>query len=108
GILRRTGRPRWNTDYYNRLIQSEHFQMLVYSIIFSIEKFNILFVCPLIISAIVNIFEYFRDYWKIFSFVMRSAEKVLKYKSLLYQTKAETETFNGFFLIIGFLMGFNS
>ena len=107
-VIRRTGKPQFTIEYAQVIFMDEHFQMLLYSLLFMIDRFNLFTLVPLGITAVLNICEYAKNNQTRFASVMPYINKVINKRVELALMRANCEVAIGFLLFIGLFFGINS
>ena len=101
--FRRVGYPKFKMEFAQNLFLDEHFQLLLYSCLLFIDRINYFVLVPQMITAVLNIADFFKTYLKItvFDFVFRKRVELAK-------VRANLEIAVGFFLILGVFIGLNT
>lgn len=105
-VFRRVGMPKFNIEFAQHLFLDEHFQILLYNLLFMIDKLNIFVLIPLFITCLMNVSEYFK---------LNGITLFSKYTDLIYNRRVEIaklrsniEVGIGFLLVLGIFLGLNS
>jgi hypothetical protein len=107
-VLRRVGLPKFQMIYAQQLFLDEHFQILLYALLFMIDRLNIFILIPLGITAILNLAEFFRSNHRIFKSIIPYTDKIINKRVELALARANAEVAIGFFLFLGIFLGLNS
>lgn len=108
----RVGIIKFNMEYAQLLFLDEHFQLILYTLLFMIERFNYFILVPLIITALMNI-SYFLSRNSnllpkyIIDFVKPYSEKLVNKRVELARTRSNVELAIGLLLVIGIFFGTN-
>ncbi len=105
-VIRRVGIPKFNIEFAQHLFLDEHFQILLYNLLFMIDRLNIFVLVPLFITCVMNVSEYFK---------LNGITILNKYTDLIYNRRVEIaklrsniEVGIGFLLVLGIFFGLNS
>lgn len=105
-VIRRVGMPKFNIEFAQHLFLDEHFQILLYNLLFMIDRLNIFVLIPLFITCLMNVSEYFK---------LNGISVFSKYTDLIYNRRVEIaklrsniEVGIGFLLVVGIFLGLNS
>lgn len=107
-VIRRTGKPKFTIDYAQLIFLDEHFQLLLFSILFMIDRFNLFTLVPLGITAVLNICEYARNNQNKFTQFMPYINKIINKRVELALMRANVEVAIGFLLVLGIFLNLNS
>jgi hypothetical protein len=107
-VIRRIGLPKFSMEYAQMLFLDEHFQQLLYVVLFMIDRLNFFTIVPVGITAVLNISEFIRTKPAIFRGLLPYANKIINKRVELALMRANTEVGIGFLLFIGIFMGINS
>jgi hypothetical protein len=105
--IRRVGLPRFSMEWAQALFQDEHFQQMLYALLFMIDRLNYFLLVPLIITAVFNLAEFIKAKGSSIGFLTPYINKVINQRVELAQTRANVEVGIGFFLFIGIFLGLN-
>jgi hypothetical protein len=107
-VIKRTGKPSFTLQYAQLIFLDEHFQLLLYALLFFIDRSNYFTLVPLIITGILNIGEHFRNNARVFSFLKPYCTIIVNKRVQIAQTRSDIEVAIGFFLVIGIFLGLNA
>jgi len=102
-VFRRIGFPKFKMEYAQNLFLDEHFQLFLYTCLFFIDRLNLFVLVPLVITALLNIADFFKTYIKVKTF-----DYIFRKRVELAAIRANIEVAVGFFLVIGIFFGLNS
>jgi len=105
-VIRRVGMPKFNIEFAQHLFLDEHFQILLYNLLFMIDRLNIFVMIPLFITCLMNVSEYFKlNGITIFS---KQTDLIYNRRVEIANLRSNVEVGIGFLLVIGILLGLNS
>ena len=109
----RVGIIKFSMEFAQILFLDEHFQLLLYSLLFMIERFNYFVLLPLLVTAILNLSYFISKYGStlptaITNSIKPYSEKILAKRVELAKARSNIEIAIGFLLVIGILFGINS
>lgn len=107
-VIRRTGKPRFSIEYVQVLFLDEHFQLLLYSVLFMIDRLNIFTLIPLMITATLDMSEIVRSNQRFLKMLKPLSDKIAKNRVQLATTRSNVEIGVGFVLVVGIFLGLNS
>jgi hypothetical protein len=106
--IRRVGIPKFSMDWAQLLFLDEHFQQMLYALLFMIDNLNFFLLVPLGITAVLNISEFLKTQGAQFNFLMPYINKIVNKRVELAKTRSDIEVGIGFFLFVGIFLGLNS
>lgn len=105
-IFRRVGTPKLSIEFAQHLFLDEHFQILLYTLLFMIDRLNIFSLIPIFITCLMNVSEFCR---------LNNISILNYYTNLIYNRRVEiaklrsnVEIGIGFLLVLGIFLGLNS
>jgi hypothetical protein len=105
-VIRRLGIPKFTMEFAQHLFLDEHFQIMLYNLLFMIDRLNIFVLIPLFITCLMNVSEYFK---------LNGITLLSKFTDLIYNRRVEivklrsnVEVGIGFLLVPGIFFGLNS
>lgn len=105
-VIKRVGIPKFTIEFAQHLFLDEHFQILLYNLLFMIDRLNIFVLIPIFITCIMNVSEYFK---------LNGIAILKKYTDLIYNRRVEIaklrsniEVGIGFLLVLGIFLGLNA
>jgi hypothetical protein len=105
--IRRVGVPKLSMDWAQLLFLDEHFQQMLYALLFMIDKVNYFLLVPLGLTAVLNLAEFIKSKPDMFRFAIPYVNMVIGKRVELAQTRSNIEVGIGFFLFAGIFLGLN-
>jgi hypothetical protein len=104
--FRRVGMPKFNMEYAQHVFLDEHFQILLYNLLFMVDSFNLFVLIPILITC----FMHFAEFMK-----LNNLQVLKNYYEQFYNKRVEVATIRsnleiaiGFLLIFGIFLGLNN
>jgi hypothetical protein len=108
-VYRRVGFPRLSMEFAQQLFLDEHFQLLLYALLFLIDRFNLFVLVPLCMTALLNLSEIMKAASNpIFRFLTPYCDKLLNKRVEFALMRSNVEIAIGFLLFVGIFLGLNS
>lgn len=106
-VYRRIGFIKFNMEYAQLLFLDEHFQLILYSLLFLIDRVNLFVLVPLMITAALNLSDIVRSIPKLRQ-SLPLCDKILNKRVELALMRSKIELAIGGLLILGIFFGLNS
>lgn len=104
--IRRVGFPKFKMEYAQHLCLDEHFQLLLYSLLFMVDRLNIFVLVPLAITGLMSVTEFIKITG--FTFLSKYTDSIYNRRVELAKLRSNIELAIGFFLVVGIFFGLNS
>lgn len=104
----RTGLPKFNVQYAQDLFFNEHFQLMLYSLLFMVDEFNYYLTLPLIITYLINVAEFACIELKAIKPIYDLTYPIHAKRVDLAQIRVKLMIAIGFLLVVGIFLGLNN